>query len=257
MLQRWSAGDFASDYDPAQQPPRRLEDVPIAAQGDMLNRASLEFCLADAFHPGCEMTWPMRLDSMYMAPFRLAHADPAWIEPNYGAAFTTDLLTLPNGPCYGQVPGGISRWMAVPWQTDTASCRSGYTPKYDPYLPTFWPARAPNQVLTSDDYAIVMNTQRPLDERLAAFARRADWNDPLGPDKSYTEQINSLVADISQMGVVEVREGVKDDPLFPPVMEVQQLPPHTARRLAAAPAGPRVDLSTIAKVHRFPHGLRP
>jgi hypothetical protein len=258
MLQRWSAGDFASDYDPAKQPPRRLEDVPIAEQGNMLDRASLEFCLADAFHPGCEMTWPMRLDSMYMAPFRLAHADPAWIEPNYGAAFTTDLLTLPNGPCYGQVPGGISRWMAVPWQTDTASCRSGYTPKYDPYLPTFWPARVPNQVLTSDDYAIVMNTQRPLDERLAAFARRDDWDRPLSLHQSYTEQINSLVADISQMGVVEVREGVKDDPLFPPVMEVQQLPPHTARRLAAAPpAGPRVDLSTIAKVHRFPHGLRP
>ena len=42
--------------------------------------------------------------------------------------------------------------MAVPWQTDTASCRSGYYlgygPRYDPYVPTFWPARVPNQVLT-------------------------------------------------------------------------------------------------------------
>jgi len=251
---------FVSDYDPARQPRRRLEDVPVAEQGGMLDRASMEFCLADAFHPGCEMTWPMRLPTMYMAPFRLAHADPQWIEPNYGAAFTSDLLTLPNGPFFGQVPGGVSRWMAVPWQTDTASCRSGYTPKYDPYLPTFWPARVPNQVLASGDYDVVMDRSRPLSQRLAAFARRADWDAPLGLDKSYTEQINSLVGDISQMGVVEVRDGLPDDPLFPPRMQVQQLPAETAPRLAAAapaPAGPRTDLSTIAKVRRFPRGLRP
>jgi L-lysine epsilon oxidase C-terminal domain len=45
----------------------------------MLDRASLEFCLADAFHPGCEMTWPMRTAGLYMAPFRIAHAAPGWI----------------------------------------------------------------------------------------------------------------------------------------------------------------------------------
>jgi hypothetical protein len=38
--------------------------------------------------------------------------------------------------------------MAVPWQTDTASCRSGYDLSYDPYVPAFWPARVPNEVLT-------------------------------------------------------------------------------------------------------------
>jgi len=204
FLQQWSAGDFIPDYDP-KDPPRRIEDYPVAEQGDVLTQAALEFCLADAFHPGCEMTWPMRFSTMYKSAFRLAHADPQWIEPNYGAAFTSDLMTLQNGPFYGQVPGGISRWMAVPWQTDTASCRSGYDKKYDPYVPTFWPARVPNWVLTTAAYNIVMDTARPLEERLAAFARRADWDRPLGLKKSYTEQINSLVANISQMGVVEVR----------------------------------------------------
>jgi hypothetical protein len=118
----------------------------------------------------------------------------------------------------------------------------------------------PNQVLASGDYDVVMDRSRPLSQRLAAFARRADWDAPLGLDKSYTEQINSLVGDISQMGVVEVRDGLPDDPLFPPRMQVQQLPAGTAPRLAAAapaPAGPRTDLSTIAKVRRFPRGLRP
>ena len=74
MLDDWADGNFVADYDPAHQPWRRIEDVPLAEQPAMLDRASLEFCLADAFHPGCEMTWPMRQATMYMAPFRLRHA---------------------------------------------------------------------------------------------------------------------------------------------------------------------------------------
>jgi len=76
MLQQWSAGDFDDDYVPDRITPRRIEDVPLAEQPDMLDRASLEFCLADAFHPGCEMTWPMRTAGLCMAPFRLLHAPP-------------------------------------------------------------------------------------------------------------------------------------------------------------------------------------
>ena len=259
MLDQWAAGDFEPG-DPQCEPPRKLEDVPLAAQPDTLDRASLEFCLADAFDPGCEMTWPMRIKTMYVAPFRLAHADPEWAEPSYGAAFTAHLLTLPNGPFFGQAPGGITRWMAVPWQTDTASCRSGLTPSYDPYLPTFWPARVPNQVLSEADYEIVIDDKQPLGERLAAFARRADWNRELGLHTSYTEQINRMIDHFADMGVVEVRDGVEKSPHFPLVMEVENLP-HVvrARRSAAVErqlaAAPRTDLSTIAKANRFPRGL--
>jgi hypothetical protein len=127
MLQQSSAGDFDADYVRGRNPPRHIEDVPLDEQPDMLDRASLEFCLADAFHPGCEMTWPMRAAGLYTAPFRIAHAPPGWIEPQYGPVLDTDLISPPNGPLLGgQLPGGITRWMAVPWQTDTASCRSGY-----------------------------------------------------------------------------------------------------------------------------------
>ena len=73
FLQQWTVGNFTADYDPNRAAPRDIADVPLRAQGDMLTRAAMEFCLADAFHPGCEMTWPMRTATMYMAPFRLAH----------------------------------------------------------------------------------------------------------------------------------------------------------------------------------------
>ena len=103
-----------------------------------------------------------------------AHAAPGRIQPEYGAVLGPETLDLPNGPLLRrQLPGGITRWMAVPWQTDTASCRSGYLRSdYDPNVPTFWPARVPNQVLMKTDYDIVMDEERSLAERLAAFARR-------------------------------------------------------------------------------------
>jgi hypothetical protein len=272
FLQQWAKGDFEADYDPQQEPARRIEEIPVAEQGAMLDKASLEYCLADAFHPGCEMTWPMRTASMYMAPFRILHAAADWKEPQYGAGLIQDTLSLPNGPVAGQVPGGITRWMALPWQTDTASCRSGYLKTYDPYLPTFWPARVPNQVLPRQNYDIVMDEDRPLGERLAAFANRAAWIRPLG-SKSYTDQINNMIRDFGKMGVVEVRKGPSDGDHFPPVMEVEQLEPRHIRervsRVAAAgpvlasstPEPPHdladdIDLTNIEKVRRFPHGLR-
>ena len=56
MLESWAEGNFEEDWSPSYNPPRTIEEVPVAKQGDMLTRAALEFCLADAFHPGCEMT---------------------------------------------------------------------------------------------------------------------------------------------------------------------------------------------------------
>jgi hypothetical protein len=268
FLQQWAKGDFEADYDPQRQPPRNLDRVPVADQPATLDKAAMEHCLADAFHPGCEMTWPMRNSMMYLAPFRLAHAATDWIEPQYGAALIQDTLSLPNGPLAAQVPGGVTRWMAVPWQTDTASCRSGYLKSYDPYLPTFWPARVPNQVLTKESYEIVMDKNRPLDERLTAFANRAAWIRGLGK-KSYTDQINNMIRDFGKLGVVEVREGPGDKE-FPATMEVEQLPPQKVllKAVAAAEEGipgiseepgksaDDVDLTGIEKVHRFPFGLR-
>lgn len=260
MLQQWVNGDFDSDYDLAPQSPGRLEDVPIAAQGDMLDRASLEFCLADAFHPGCEMTWVMRHPSIYMAPFRVLHAPTGWLEPGYGPQMSPDMVMDGLDPFAGQVPGGLTRWMAVPWQTDTASCRGGYTSQYDPYMPTFWPARVPNDVLTEENYQIVMDPNRPMGERLTAFANRVRWWRHLAVTSNYEDQINRLVADITQMGVVEVRPGLPNDPNFPPVMEVENLPrarpaaPASAVESAHAPQ--HVQWSGIAKVRRFPHGLK-
>lgn len=284
LLDKWADGEFEADYDASAIAPSRIEDVPLAEQGDMLTRAALEFCLADAFHPGCEMTWPVRSKSMYMQPFRFLHAKPGWKPPTLGTVFTSDSLTIPNGPLTAQEPGSITRWMAVPWQTDTASCRSGYDSDYDPYQPSFWPARVPNQVLSAENYRVVMDQSKPMEERKAAFANRAAWIEPLGT-AGYTSQINNMIDHFDRLGVVEARKGPVDSDSFPPVIEVEdehkdidpveadeaaenearmmQAPPsgrpsnsHVGVRRGSGRSAADVDLSGIEKVRRFPGGFR-
>lgn len=223
MLELWSEGKFVADYDPAAAARAKhdIADVALERQPAMLDRAALEFCLADAFHPGCEMTWPVRHASMYSEPYRWRHRAADDPEPDYGGTLTPAEACSFNGPLYGQFAGSVTRWMAVPWQTDTASCRSGYNPDYDPYLPTFWPARVPNQVLSAENYDKVMlpDAQLSRADRLAAFNHREDWNRTLGTGAD--QQLQAMVDHFDRQGIVAIRKGIADDPDFPPVMQVE------------------------------------
>ncbi|MCE3603136.1 LodA/GoxA family CTQ-dependent oxidase [Massilia sp. P8910] len=221
MLERWAEGDFIADYPPAAGDEARhdIADVALVDQAAMLDRAALEFCLADAFHPGCEMTWPVRHASMYSEAYRWRHRAADDHEADYGKALTPAEACSFDGPLYGQFPGSVTRWMAVPWQTDTASCRSGYDPQYDPYLPTFWPARVPNQVLSAENYKKVMNPELRREERLAAFNERMDWDRTLGP--GHLQQLQAMVSHFDRQGIVEVRKGIPNDPDFPAAMQVE------------------------------------
>ena len=203
-----------------------IDDLPVHEQPDMLTKAAMDFCLADAFHPGCEMTWPMRSSGMYMSAFRVKHAKatPPVNNIYYGPTMNSDTLTLAKGPILGgQVAGGITRWMAIPWQTDTASCRDGYTTTYDPYLPTFWPARVPNNILNEKRYDQTLDSNLAEETRMEAFADRADWLSDLpldGASPNYTNQINSMVKYFDKLAVVQKRPGVLNDPNFPKEMQV-------------------------------------
>jgi hypothetical protein len=173
---------------------------------------------------------------MYTAPFRIRHRPVNDVEPDWGETLTQEIVLQPGGPLYAQGPGDITRWMAVPWQADTAFCRSGYDPEYDPYLPTFWPARVPNQVLTSAAYAIVMNERLPREERIAAYQEREHWLRWL--KGSAPEEMMQMIAEFGSMGIIEARPGIENDPDFPSIMLVESLPHDRARLSATMAAEP-------------------
>ena len=112
--------------------------------------------------------------------------------------------------------------MAVPWQTDTASCRSGYqygdTP-VDPYLPTFWAARVPNHVMPEQNYQRVLDASLSLDERRAAFFTRLQFFRNIDrPEK--TDTLQQMVDNWFRLGVVTELPGPNDS-AFPPTFKVE------------------------------------
>lgn len=229
-LKRWRDGNFTNDFRPRSQRSFEEWDVqartgqipsfdPLATakislddQPDELNRAALDYCLADAFHPGCEITYPMRRATMYRDKFRIRfekNEDGSFRYRDFGPTLTTDHLRRSDGPFGAQIPGSITQWMAVPWQGDTLFCRSGYFPQYSPYVPAYWPARVPNQVLTERNYRTLMDSAKSADERKTAYLERAHWprayvNDQLDKD------IEKMVDNFGNMGVVIAMPGPKD-----------------------------------------------
>lgn len=227
-LKQWMQGDFLEDWDPSLEPLGSIEAITDAQeQADMLTKTALWYCLGGPFHPGCELTWPMRITGIYNGPFRIRRRSANNPEPDYGQTLMPNLFqnqnyfTTPIG-VFWNGPGDLSKWMAVPWQTDTASCRAGYEPEYDPVVPTFWPAHVPNTVLTEADYDIVINPDIPREQRLNAFNRRASWYRILG--SNYLVQIANMVKMYGDLGVIGYKPGVSDDPDFPPEMYVESRP---------------------------------
>ena len=216
FLQQWANGNFIPDWT-GHPLPTTLDQVSIDARPAALDRAALWYCMGGPFHPGCEMTWPMRTYTMYYAPFRIRVRPPDQPEPDYGDFLTPEAATSEYGPLTASGPGDITRWMAVPWQTDSASCYAG-SEGFDPFLPTWWPARVPNHVLAEAQYQVVMDRSLPLEERERAFDTRSVWMRYF--PKGWLDRINQMVVDFGKLGIVERRDGPGDD-AFPKDMFVE------------------------------------
>ena len=129
---------------------------------------------------------------------------------------------------HAQGPGDLTKWMAIPWQVDTVFCRSGYEPEFDPFLPTFWPARVPNHVLTEDDYDTVKASAG--EAQIEAFANRESWVRSMKGD--IPAQMHQMVEEFGTIGIVERRDGVKGSPILPRKMFVEQLHDSEKERFA-------------------------
>jgi hypothetical protein len=106
--------------------------------------------------------------------------------------------------------------MAVPWQTDTSSCLSRYVAEEGDYLPTFWPARVPNDVLAPEGYASVLDPSLDLARRQRAFATRPKWLRGLPSIKtSPIPRINAFIAVWDRAGIVTRQRGPDDGAPFP------------------------------------------
>lgn len=221
-LRQWAAGEFRPGFDPELVKPRTLDELPLADRPHALDKAALDFCLGGAFHPGCEATWPMRHTLLYSGFFRIKQLSPDQSR-HQGLVLTPEVAVSADGPIDGSLPGDLTRWMVLPWQADTASCGAGYEPQVNPFFPTFWPARVPNQVLPEMHYRQAIDPEASEVQKLKQFSLRLDWLRDLlyltqtGP----IEKINQFLADWSKVGVVTRQEVPAGNSLLPPVVHVE------------------------------------
>ena len=219
----WARGDF----DPGTPPPTvtSAEQLALSARPRSLDEAALASVLGGANHPGVEAPWVLRVPSLWATPYRLRVAGTSMVVQDYGDQLTPAVTMGPDGPVQGVTPGDLSMWMGVPWHADAASCRNGYrvagyNPDVSPYLPAFWPARVPNEVLAESDYETVVDTSQSMATRQQAFARRRTWIRPLAPIPVLTQQLTEFVSIWPTLGVVAARPGPSDG-RFPRVLKVE------------------------------------
>lgn len=204
-LQRWAAGEFSAGW-PAEPVP--LDRLPVAARPQALDRSALEPCAGGPFYPGIEMTFISAEPSTWRAPYRIAD---------------------------GTTPGGVTKWMAVPWQADFFECMSHW-----------WPANRPDDVIPEGVYESVAAgiAGDPTDSQLveSAAAYRAPWTRGLPEDSPAGD--NSMVRYWSELGFVVPTKAPTGETVF---VERQRSP--------LVGLDPRELFYKLMNVDRFPEVL--
>ena len=197
-LEQWAEGNFSSDpLDVC----KSFDELSPPKQAEALTIAPLEECLGGPFHPGIEITWPLRNLIMWEKPFRLkVLSEGQQPRDDFGYWLEPQIAVGPDGPLDGSGPGTLTRWLGVPWQTDEASCLSGYDPSTYLPLPSFWAARVPNQVLSEDSFKRLTDSNLNIAQRLKHFDYRQDWLRDLG--SQYQSRINNMVKQWYQLGII-------------------------------------------------------
>ena len=140
-LKRWAVGDFIDDWPKDNVPPenRLLHEYPLAEQPAALDRAALQPCVGGAFYPGIEMTYISRYPDTWAGLCRINPTTP---------------------------PGGISQFMALPWQADFSECNTNW-----------WPAQRPDDVVSQEVLNDVLKSYDRKSESLlsSVLSKRVPW----------------------------------------------------------------------------------
>jgi hypothetical protein len=117
FMRQWAEGNFINEKTEDMTPEPLVRGAGVA-----LDRGVLGSVLGGSFCPGAEATWIMRNPAIYSAPYRMN-----------ATAYTPGTLsqpaTLPGGSpdtpaslALGLEPGDITKYSAVPWQSDFNEC---------------------------------------------------------------------------------------------------------------------------------------
>ena len=220
ILKEWSLGNFKNDFDDAKTDQiKKFDDIPLAQQPHALTRAALDPCSGGGFHPGVELTWPLRHGAMYSGAYRIAHGDRPSLLQDLGRLLTPKRAFQgfkKTPPAIGpQMPGDLTRWMGIPWQGDAFSCQFVEFSNDFPNA-VWWPALLPIDVLPEAYYRQVLRTDLSKKSRQKFLNGRAAWSRGVAgigyhADASYVDGLAAMVNLWGRMGFVVKRPGARDE----------------------------------------------
>ena len=117
-LEQWSKGHYNQD------------DTQSYGPGELLDIASLSNCLGGRYVPGIEVSYSIMDKEIYVQDWKKSGSGPFRIKqqslPYEKAQRSTPFLNIGWIPLHnmtdGLQPGDLSKFMAIPWQTDYNSC---------------------------------------------------------------------------------------------------------------------------------------
>ena len=216
QLRHWKDGNFATPEDFDFQnidemglfyQQRFLEAAKVPAKsGLLMTRAVLETLYGGGFHPGVELTWPMRHCQMYaeaertydfvnskdgysysfygLWEVRLNAATPEEQEEIFYNDFGFEMVPEdiqksldPNNEnhwIWKSTPGDLTKWMGIPWQSDAGSCQTVYIDTQYP-VPAWWAANLPVTVLTKESMDKVRQNEILAETRRFIYGSRLPW----------------------------------------------------------------------------------
>ena len=249
QLKKWKEGDFK---------PMRLPDSDIDAIAEvfrrkyldaakderkkplLMTRAVLETLYGGGFHPGVELTWPMRHNLMYavnvevyedvtenfglfgLREIRINAATPAEQQKIYYNDFglqmgSEDIRESMDSNhkkhwLWKITPGDLTKWMGIPWQSDAGSCQAVFVDKQYP-IPAWWAANLPVHVLPQESYHKLLDPNVLDDTKKNIFANREDWLHTANTgfigyhaEGGYMNGLINMVYEWNQIGMVTGRE---------------------------------------------------
>jgi hypothetical protein len=217
QLEQWSKGNFTTPEDFNAFKPLDIIQLGEYYQSNFVNaannpkkapllmtRAVLETLYGGGFHPGVELTWPMRHAQMYcensltfesvngvdkydLYGLREVRINSASREVqdkiffnDFGFLMTPEDVRKSMDPAneenwlWQTTPGDLTKWMGIPWQSDAGSCQAVWTKSQYP-VPAWWAANLPIDVLTNESYEAIKGDAILPDTKRNLYASRQPW----------------------------------------------------------------------------------
>ena len=224
MMKQWAEGKFINEKD------QGIEAPPLTPND--LDRGVLGNVLGGAFNPGAELCWIIRNPAIFATPYRInTDSNYTRLFVSGGSFINMPSLSQQGNLSTGMQPGDLTKYSALPWQSDFNECSSQVIDiTYELWNKLYpdstgdqvlagmqkdttvlwWPVHRPMQV-----YQQIPSAPDPVTHEVSYKYQQVDWSRGIPQTKIGDAK---MVTEWANLGFV-TRNTTDDDPSAPLFIE--------------------------------------